>query len=276
MSKPIEAAWSVERSSLVVMQRLSQQHMQLFCLLLSIYCLSFTASFKPLQQAKVSSRRASFGIFSSRYVPPELDPEYRNIVIKPRIPTDIQQRKTAVLNSTDINEATGELYPAPKEGDIVQYKGRFGEKDIGRIRFLQFVPTYDTYFADIVPMKEGGSENVFVLDRESKAEYLSLKELAPIKFFFVRSENGYKTYRSKVDGGIVLKAPRYRQVDKNYNTRTKAIDFTKLKVHHTLIHSYTHTLIHSNTHTLMHSYTHTLIHSYTHTLIHLPRPVPRR
>ena len=60
-------------------------------------------------------------------------------------------------------------------------------------------------------------------------EYLNIAEVAPVKTFFVRQENGYKIYRSKKnETEIVLRAPRYRKVSADYNPRGKAIDFTKL------------------------------------------------
>ena len=103
------------------------------------------------------------------YIPPELDPEYKDIVVNSKnVPTVINTLKEGDnLNSTDVDE-NGNLYPAPKEGDIVQFDGKWGDQVIGRVRLLQYVPSYKTYFADIVPLKETASTNVFKIDRNAK------------------------------------------------------------------------------------------------------------
>lgn len=192
---------------------------------------STSVSFSSRGRGRDRGRQRQFKVYSG-YVPPELDPEYRDLVVRPRLTasTSTKSKQGVAFNQTDIDEATGKLYPAPKEGDIVQYKGRWGEMDIGRIRFLQYAKQYESFYADIVPMKLSTSENTYVLDKSSKAEYLSLKELAPVKFYFIRSDNGYKIYRKKENQTeIVLKATRYREVGGSYNPRSKAIDFNKLK-----------------------------------------------
>ena len=162
-------------------------------------------------------------VVRSGYIPPELDPEYRNIVIKSARTFEKRAINEKTLIQSD-NEYSS--FPVPKEGDIVLYKGKWGDKTIGRIRFLQYVSKYETFFADIVPLKEGKSENVYILDRESTAEYLSVEELSPVKFYFVRSENGYKIYRNKLNPkDTVLKAPNYRKVDSSYNPRSKVVPY---------------------------------------------------
>ena len=159
----------------------------------------------------------------SGYIPPELDPEYRKIAVR--------SRAVAVTNETSESTTTPDddysSLPAPKEGDIVRYKGRWGDKQIGRIRFMRYIESYQSFFADIVPLAEGKSENVFVVDRASQAEYLSTDELQPVKAYFMRNENGYKIYYSKASPQeVVLRAPKYRKMDPSYTSRSKVLHCT--------------------------------------------------
>ena len=105
------------------------------------------------------------------------------------------------------------------------FKGKFGDEQIGRIRYLQYVAQYESFFADIIPLKEGKSEDVFVLDKNSNAEYVRVSEIRPVRFYFVRAENGYKLYKEKKNPQkVVLKAPGYGVIDKDYNFRSKVRD----------------------------------------------------
>ena len=163
----------------------------------------------------------------SGYIPPELDPEYRKIAVRSR-PVASPSSIVAVSNETSESTTTADdndsSLPAPKEGDIVLYKGRWGDKQIGRIRFMRYIESYQSFFADIVPLAEGKSEHVFVVDRASQAEYLSTDELQPVKAYFMRSENGYKLYYSKASPKeVVLRAPKYRKMDPSYTPRSKVL-----------------------------------------------------
>ena len=170
----------------------------------------------------------------SRYIPPELDPEYRSSPFKSKtVPTVVLPQIKKLSESSEIDDQSREedFYPVPRTGDIIQYEGKWGEGELelGRIRFLKYLEDYESYFADVVPLKEGKSENVFVLNRDAAAQYLNLQNVRPVKSFFVRSENGYKVYRNKNNGDIVLKAPCYRKVDASYDPREKPVDFSKLE-----------------------------------------------
>ena len=158
-----------------------------------------------------------YAVRPSGYVPPELDPEYR----KNTIFTKPSSKKEDVRPNVTSLDAT-EILPLPKEGDIVLFKGRWADEQIGRIRFLQYVAAYETFFADIVPLIEGKSENVYILDRNSNAEYIRVDEIKPVRFYFVRAENGYKVYKDKKNPQkIVLRARSYGPIDKDYNFRSK-------------------------------------------------------
>ena len=146
-----------------------------------------------------------------------MDPEYR----KNTIFTKPSSKKEDVRPNVTSLDAT-EILPLPKEGDIVLFKGRWADEQIGRIRFLQYVAAYETFFADIVPLIEGKSENVYILDRNSNAEYIRVDEIKPVRFYFVRAENGYKVYKDKKNPQkIVLRARSYGPIDKDYNFRSK-------------------------------------------------------
>ena len=92
---------------------------------------------------------------------------------------------------------------------------------------MRYIESYQSFFADIVPLAEGKSENVFVVDRASQAEYLSTDELQPVKAYFMRNENGYKIYYSKASPQeVVLRAPKYRKMDPSYTSRSKVLHCT--------------------------------------------------
>lgn len=150
------------------------------------------------------------------YIPPELDPEYRNIVVRPRASYEFNQ-------SDPNSEKDFTAYPVPKEGDVVQYRGRWNETSLGRIRYLRYVDTYEGFYADIVPLVEGKSDDVFVVDRTASSEFINVEELVPVRSYFVRAENGNKVYYSKTEPRIVvLKAPRFKKLEKDFTPRTKA------------------------------------------------------
>eukprot|EP01038_Epipyxis_sp_PR26KG_P010868 gene10868-14586_t len=188
------------------------------------------------------------------YVPPERDPEYRNVV--PKSSVTIRKTSTKSLPAGDnvdqsIDDDSSKNLPIPKEGDIVKYSGRWGDIQVGRVRFLQYVDNYNEWFADIVPLKEGKSENIFTIDRNSKAEYLSISDLSPVKNAFMRNENGYKLYFEKKNkqiddnnnsnnnkekaayskiNNVVLRSEKYNiDIPKDYNIRSKTLDYQKLE-----------------------------------------------
>ncbi|KAJ1409497.1 hypothetical protein B484DRAFT_193292, partial [Ochromonadaceae sp. CCMP2298] len=105
------------------------------------------------------------------YIPPELDPEYRNVLWQPR-----------VAKAEELGDSGDAAYPLPKEGDVVLYEGRkWGDKQLGRIRLLRYVDAYSTFFCDVIPLKERGLGEVWVVDKQSRAEFLDVRDVTPVK-----------------------------------------------------------------------------------------------
>ena len=160
----------------------------------------------------------------SGYVPPELDPEYRFIAYKPKI--SVTDTASSNGTATDLPE---EKLPLPKEGDIVCYKGRFGDVEIGKLRFLQYIETYDAFFADIVPLKESKTPQVYIIDRKAKAEYLPITEIQPVKAYYIRKENGHQVAFQNRNGTrtIALKAAQSRPLDRSFAAKKSRVSSLK-------------------------------------------------
>lgn len=157
------------------------------------------------------------------YLPPEMDPEYRN-VYKP----------TAKLRPVNSTTALGaDLLPLPKVGDLVKYEGRWkDEETVGRIRYLNYIEDYKAWYADIVPLKPGvAADDIYIIDRNSRAEYLPTDQIVPIKSSYVRAENAYRVYFDKAGPttgstekptkALSVKAPAYRTIEKDTPLRNK-------------------------------------------------------
>ena len=88
------------------------------------------------------------------YIPPELDPEYRNVVKTPMKSPFLN--KITISNPTSLagNVTDYTTLPVPKDGDIVLYSNKWKEKSIGRIRYLQYIEQHSCFYADIIPLKE--------------------------------------------------------------------------------------------------------------------------
>ncbi len=162
----------------------------------------------------------------SRYIPPEMDPEYRNMLVKP---------KKLDLNETALAIEAEKKYPIPSEGDIVQFKGKFGSPAYGKLRLLQYVETYNTFFIDIAPLKPSKTPTVYVIDRDAKPLFLSINDVIPIKGYYSKRENGYRlafensTDANNYDAKVVPRASRYRILDKNYELKKK-VRFIRLEL----------------------------------------------
>lgn len=183
-------------------------------------------------------------IRASGYIPPELDPEYRKSdgtsTLRANTLSGNPELIAANVTSSDFNSKL----PVPKEGDVVLYKGRFGSKQLGRLRFMQYVATSDSFFLDIVPLKEKSStvsSAVFVVDRASKAEFLAISQVQPVKSAFLRAEDGYQVYfkpatndTSQAKGNnfiidnVVLRAETYRPLEKSFQPKRKPVNFAVL------------------------------------------------
>lgn len=165
------------------------------------------------------------------YIPPELDPEYHNTYPPKNKYTKVTKlttnRSIASMIPTNATDLTEDSYsfPLPKEGDVVYHSGRWGDRQLGRIRFLRYLDKKECYFAEIVPLKEGKAANIFVIDAAGKTDYLSVNEVSPVRAVFLRKENGYKVTFKEGTSEPVLRAPRYRKVDKATYTPPSKVCF---------------------------------------------------
>lgn len=213
--------------------------------------LTFLNSFKIINNAKyldhnrvIQSQRSYLqksNIYMG-YLPPEQDPEYKDI-IKPSLLKPFQ--KIAI----DDIEA---VLPEPKPGDVVSYAGKWqDELQLGRIRALNYREEKKDWYADIVPLCEGKSDGIYLVDRDGVAAFEPISSLKPVRSFYVRSENGWRiAFKSKIMtnndnndsssssnvntldktvSDLILRGPRYREVDENYVVVTKKIDVDVLK-----------------------------------------------
>ena len=108
------------------------------------------------------------------YVPPEEDKEYRtNVKVSLRRPTR-EERESA---GEDMNPEV--FLPIPSEGDIVLCQGKWqGEMTLGRVRVVQYNTAKSCWNAEIVPLCEGKSNNVYIVDKKAK---LLIDNIANIK-----------------------------------------------------------------------------------------------
>ena len=164
-------------------------------------------------------------IYMSPYVPPEEDPEYRSIVKKSLLrPT--REERDQTYSEID-SEAS---LPTPKEGDIVICPGKWkGETVLGRVRFLQYTTARECWIAEVSPLKEGKSEQVFVADKATKALTVPISQLQPVRSFFVRSENGYRVNLKKNSTEYALRAPKYKNLTADFQLPAKSLNMTTLE-----------------------------------------------
>jgi len=166
---------------------------------------------------------------SSRYVPPERDPEYRKVIKKSLLQPLINI--TADGSIIQVNIDSEAMLPIPKEGDIVIAPGKWKEEKIlARIRYIEYSQNAKMWRAEILPLKDGKSENVFVVDRGAKSSSELVENLRPVQAFFLRSENGYKVAYRRNTTEVVLKAPSYRKIDgTNFTMPTKVVNMETLQ-----------------------------------------------
>lgn len=159
---------------------------------------------------------------SSRYLPPEMDPDYQDVVISPALFTAVIENETAA----------DALYPFPKEGDVVSYPGKWlGEYNLGKIRFISYNDNRQIWVADIVPLKEGKSDNVYCIDRTARTFFSNVSDLRPVRCYYLRSENGYKIAVRQNSTEPLLRAPSYRSMSADYKmvTQQKQVNLTILE-----------------------------------------------
>ena len=80
--------------------------------------------------------------------------------------------------------------------------------------------SFDSWFADIIPLKESPSNNIFVVDRNTKAEYLTVKTIAPVKYAYLRNEDGYRVYFNKTMNLNILNENNLDLKNENLNVET--------------------------------------------------------
>ena len=150
------------------------------------------------------------------YIPPEEDEEYRGSVQKSL------QRPVKVRDINGDIIGSQQLLPLPCEGDIVLCPGKYkDEKILARIRFLQFMSSTNDWIADLTPLKEGKSVDIFSLDSQAKTTTAKITEIKPVRAFFKRSENGYQVKYRLNSTDYILRAPSYREIPSNFTLPVK-------------------------------------------------------
>ena len=158
------------------------------------------------------------------YIPPEKDPEYRPMVKKSLLKP---------LDDKDKELALHVKLPVPKEGDIVGAPGKWeGEIQLGKIRFLEYSKSSNSWNADIIPMVEGKSESVWIVDRGSRSFVENIEKIRPVQSFFLRSENGYMiSFRGNSTSmeNLVYKATGYRELAPTFEIPKKKVNVDVVK-----------------------------------------------
>ena len=55
-----------------------------------------------------------------------------------------------------------------------------GENMLGRIRYMQWIPSTCTLNVEVLPLKEGKADNVFMVDRNAKSFTEKVENLKPV------------------------------------------------------------------------------------------------
>ena len=55
-----------------------------------------------------------------------------------------------------------------------------GENMLGRIRYMQWIPSTCTLNVEVMPLKEGKADNVFMVDRNAKSFTEKVENLKPV------------------------------------------------------------------------------------------------
>lgn len=219
----------------------SARRSALYAILILFLNQSMMSSFLSPQSIRIaSSRTSSCLLMMSGYIPPEEDEEYRGSVQKSR------QRAPKIkdINGEIINGQ--QLLPLPAEGDIVLCPGKYkNERVLARIRFLEYISSNKNWIADLSPLKEGKSIDIFTLDSQAKSTSAKISDLTPVRAFFKRSENGYQVKYKMNSTEFIVRAPSYREMPANFSVPVKVINcfptprafWTKNVPHCQLIHS---------------------------------------
>jgi hypothetical protein len=178
------------------------------------------ASFRYLHTRILPLQRLN-AVFLSRYVPPELDEEYATVDRAPGSRVS-SMPKQELSNAEVDSEKAQYMYPLPKEGDIVECRGRWGDKTLGRIRFMRFLEKENGFFAEVVPLMEGKSTDVYVVNTASKTEFVNIADVRPVRALYVRADNGYKVqFTNAAKTELAYRATQYRTVDRSYKPPRK-------------------------------------------------------
>lgn len=183
----------------------------------------------PLSLIRTSSCRSSLLTMMSGYVPPEEDEEYRGRVQKSlQRPPKVRDVNGEIISSQ-------QLLPLPAEGDIVLCPGKYkNERILARIRFLEYISSSNDWIADLSPLKEGKSVDIFTLDAQAKSTSAKITELTPVRAFFKRSENGYQVKYRMNSTEFIRRAPSYREMPANFTLPPKVNDSNRTTL--TLFH----------------------------------------
>jgi hypothetical protein len=88
-------------------------------------------------------------------------------------------------------EADSEL-PTPKVGDVVRYRGKWADDiALGEIRGLQYIAPRQKWIADVLPLKEVGSQQ-YARQRGWGTSVQDVDTLRPVRAFYVRSVNAFQ------------------------------------------------------------------------------------
>jgi hypothetical protein len=191
------------------------------CAILSLFLnQAMISSFLSPQSIRIagSSRTSSCQLMMSGYIPPEEDEEYRGSVQKSR------QRAPKIKDINGEIIDSQQLLPLPAEGDIVLCPGKYkNERVLARIRFLEYIASNKNWIADLSPLKEGKSVDIFTLDSQAKSTTAKISELTPVRAFFKRSENGYQVKYKMNSTEFIVRAPSYREMPANFSVPVKVI-----------------------------------------------------
>jgi hypothetical protein len=100
--------------------------------------------------------------------------------------TEVEQ-----LDSEPPQEADSEL-PTPKVGDVVRYRGQWADDiALGEIRGLQYIAPREKWIADVLPLKEVGSQQ-YARQRGWGTSVQDVDTLRPVRAFYVRSVNAFQ------------------------------------------------------------------------------------
>lgn len=85
----------------------------------------------------------------------------------------------------------------------------------GRIRSL-YRKGNESWIADIIPLTEGKTENVYIIDKTSGALDVPVDDLVPLRAYFIRAENGHKISFKTNSTEPIYRAPSYKKIGTDF------------------------------------------------------------